>query len=57
MAFYITCVDNCLYQEDGLCTLTQITSSNGQATNTCPYFRNVERNYSKTYENKINSKL
>jgi len=38
----IPCSENCIYQEDGLCNLTKITSSSSTPLKDCPYF--VDRN-------------
>lgn len=35
----IPCSEKCFYQEEGLCTLTQITVSSGTPLEDCPYYR------------------
>lgn len=51
MEFYITCSDNCLYQRDGICVLTHITSSGGEESKDCPYFRNMDISNSSVFTN------
>ena len=34
----IPCSENCIYQEEGLCNLTEVTSSSNSPLKGCPYF-------------------
>ncbi len=34
----IPCSENCIYQEDGICHLTKITSASNTPLKDCPYF-------------------
>ncbi|WP_041701363.1 hypothetical protein [Gottschalkia acidurici] len=50
MVFNINCTDNCLHQDDGVCMLNHITSSSGDTSSKCPYFRDKEK--SEEYKDK-----
>ncbi len=45
----IPCSENCIYQIDGLCNLTTVTSSSSTPLKDCPHFvdRNREKNKNK----------
>lgn len=38
----IPCSEGCIYQKEGLCTLTQVTSSSKTPLEDCPYFRSKD---------------
>lgn len=35
----INCSENCIYQNEGICTLKHVTNSSGTPSEDCPYFR------------------
>jgi hypothetical protein len=39
----IPCSENCIYQEDGMCNLTKVTSSSSTPLKDCPYFVDRDR--------------
>lgn len=45
----IPCSERCIYQKEGLCTLTQVTSSSKTPLKDCPYYRSKD---DKDYEEK-----
>ncbi|EOD00475.1 hypothetical protein [Caldisalinibacter kiritimatiensis] len=47
----INCSENCIYQNDGICTLTYITKSAGTIKSNCPYYREKEDYTKLTIEN------
>ncbi|KAB3530022.1 hydroxymyristoyl-ACP dehydratase [Alkaliphilus serpentinus] len=38
----IHCTSNCLYQQEGQCTLTHVTSISEASNKSCAYFKNKE---------------
>lgn len=43
----IPCSEGCVYQKEGLCTLTQVTSSSNTPLKDCPYFQSKEEKNNK----------
>lgn len=46
----IPCSENCIYQDDGLCTLTKVKSSSGTPLKDCPYFRDKDKEKRKKHD-------
>lgn len=39
----INCSENCIYENDGTCTLNRIIVSTGNISSGCPYFKEKEK--------------
>lgn len=52
----IPCSEKCLYQKDGLCTLTQVTSCSTTPLKDCPYFVSKEYKDNEEEKNKMELK-
>jgi len=39
----IPCSENCIYAEDGLCTLKSVIPPSNTPTKDCPYFKEKEK--------------
>lgn len=39
----INCVESCVYQDNGICTLTHITKPTGEIKSGCPYFKSKKK--------------